>query len=148
MLEELLKSVEISLFTHEFHLAGSHDALILIGKFCLLLHERNVLLAEGLLLKVHLGEILLSEFLFDIRSVRAFLDRRVICQHIRHYSRHGLVDPLVLLIVELILGIKGVPDADDGKQCGEFFALLFRLHKDVIHFFTGGSIFYHLGGFL
>ena len=66
VLKEFLEAVEVSLLSHEFHLALSHDGLILICELCLLLHQRDIGFAEGLLLKFHLHEVLFTQFLLYV----------------------------------------------------------------------------------
>ena len=113
-LKILLHAVEVQGLAVEGDLRRGHDLLILVGQAALLLAQRDVGLAEQLLLQIHGDKILLAEFLLNIRAERAGRDGLAQRDLLAAEGRQRVVKIGDLRFIEFITGVQRMADVRDG----------------------------------
>ena len=123
MLEVFLHAVEVQGLAVKGDLRRGHDLLVLVGQAALLLAQRDVGLAEQLLLQVDGHEILLAELLLDVGAEGAGGDGLAERHLSRAQSGQGVLQVGDLRLVKFIPGVQRMADVRYGVH-GEQPAVL------------------------
>ena len=129
VLKILLHAVKVQGLAVEGDLGCGHDLLVFVGQTTFLLAQRNIGLAEQLLLQVDRDKILLAEFPFDVRTEAAGSDG-FIERHLLAAERGQRILQIVDLgFVKFVTGIQRVTNVCDGILGGKLAALPVHLEN-------------------
>ena len=129
VLKILLHAVEVQRLAVEGNFRSRHNLLIFVGQAALLLAQRDVGLAEQLLLQIHGDKILLAEFLLNVRAERAGRDGLAQRDLLAAEGRQRVVKIGDLRFIEFITGVQRMADVRDGILRGQLAVFAVHLKK-------------------
>ena len=144
MLEILLHTVKVQGLAVEGDLGGGHDLLIFVGQAAFLLAQRDVGLAEQLLLQIDRDKVLLAEFPLDLRAEAAGGDGFVERDLLAAEGGQRVLQIVDLGLVEFVTGIQRVADVCDGILGGKFAALPVHLENQRAQCLIAFGLLYRL----